>query len=715
MAWFRFLFACCLLAILPANASAKHQPQSWKCDVSSVIKQIPVPLPTLAYFNRVQVDVDNMTLTLSICAPDAEGATAENLLRELVNALPRLAQEANLPLKGSLERQIIMVPEGTFPPNVDGRIDLEGHVIELQPDSAATTVVHEGAHFWANNRTFAEPWMVEGYADYLTEIVTGRVKTLPPGDTRCDNVALLTWTYRPPETTICAYVVGSAVFRELAQRVGPDQLSAAIRDLADSPQRVRSLTLLKELERRTQQDLSSIMNERVFPPDIYAMILRHKAAARRLADVNTLAREVGIELPTQVAEALERRQLDHVERWLDRLEPFVQAAHVVAQRCTELALDCERPWQSPPDVDGLEALTSRLWNVPVLLDRYAALQQAAAAHNLQPPAPLVVATARLDLPSLPVFERALALLEGGVSLEAACAQLSEECPSIWRASWSAGDFDRAEYAIGEETGALGMVQQAIARCGTLADACRVIWRNPLRDGQFEPLRGRLTHLIQQLELAPSVELRCETLANVCHQIWQAALRSDQGPGLERALGDLDTLWKRGAALDASCVNVGWPCASLWRSQFGENADPAQALRYQAQIAEALPILAAAARTEQRAPSWFDRLVAMFRSAPASPITQVRTAYQAGDINSARALAQAMIDGNDNAPIDWKAVVLLLLGAGLIAGMFGGVRVLRARRTRAPARPDDSDLLATLLAQPPTAPKQSPPKKLKKVA
>ncbi|HEX5690887.1 MAG TPA: hypothetical protein VFX76_12830, partial [Roseiflexaceae bacterium] len=90
--------------------------------------------------------------------------------------------------------------------------------------------------------------------------------------------------------------------------------------------------------------------------------------------------------------------------------------------------------------------------------------------------------------------------------------------------------------------------------------------------------------------------------------------------------------------------------------------------------------------------------AVVGSAP-SLLDKARVAYRAGDITSARSLAQSALESTKAPPVIWP------LAAGIacivVVGALVGRRLLarRSKRKRAPARPDDDDVLAALLAKP----------------
>ncbi|HET9916122.1 MAG TPA: hypothetical protein VFQ89_03365, partial [Candidatus Binatia bacterium] len=157
------------------------------------------------------------------------------------------------------------------------------------------------------------------------------------------------------------------------------------------------------------------------------------------------------------------------------------------------------------------------------------------------------------------------------------------------------------------------------------------------------------------------------------------------------------------------------CATLWRAQLGLSRDIAEVQRYQEELGKALPTLAAAARAEAT-PNRIDGLKAAFRGGTPSPLEKARVAFRAGDIESARSLAQSALDQTQRANSSWTQILTALVAVLLLALTGGAALAWRARRrSRAAQRADDRHLLTSLLAQPPSKAKQAPPRKIKRVA
>src|SRR5690606_20119611 len=117
-------------------------------------------------------------------------------------------------LNGSYMRPLVIEPEDKGLFDIDGFFD-NVDAIYIPSTSPERMIVHGGAHYWANSHNFAEPWMIEGYAEYLTDLESKLPR--PYVDTQhCDGKALMEWNLQQRHTLTCEYVIGAAVFHDLA-------------------------------------------------------------------------------------------------------------------------------------------------------------------------------------------------------------------------------------------------------------------------------------------------------------------------------------------------------------------------------------------------------------------------------------------------------------------------------------------------------------------
>jgi hypothetical protein len=720
MRWFRALIVCCcLLMLLPRDVDATPPSQSFSCDAVALTSQFPWLQDWLAYLHvpyarQLPVAVEGQSLTLQICAPLNQSITADRLLGALTDALPRLSSAAGVPLGGGVKRPILLVADEQLPPSVSGQID-EAGIIRVRNASPERTIIHEGAHYWASEQNFADLWMIEGYADYLTEQVTGRPRMAILPEATCADVVLLRWEYDPPRTALCGYVRGAAVFRDLAATLGPERLRMALRELHVQSAPIHSWTMLVGLERASDRDLTPIFERyQVFPPEYD--LQRRARQWGELRRLRGLAEPLGVALPP-IADDIDARDYDAADRWLSRLPAFLEAAGAVAQRCEALALACDRPWLPLPrgNPAALELITARLAAAQPLLDRYRELRETAQAVDLAPPAGLTQAAAALDSLAEPQMRQALATLERGRALEQQCRDLAAPCPAGWRDQWRGGSIALAADDITKQTAVLSQSMQVERHCGTTPDACRAVWHPYLSARQFVEARAALGKLETLLNTAAGVERRCEDVAKICRDSWQIALRAEQLPGLERRLGGIDAMLVRAKQqeIDQSCS--GWNCDLAWRAAFRQSADPQAALRLLDEAQVALPTLQRAAAAAPA--SHTDRSSIWPAASPAAPalIEQAHQAFERGDVVRARALAEQSLAAASAPRLNWIAAEMPF-GITLTVALLVGVFAITLRRKPLPARRAAANqaLLDELLSRPPEA-KQRQTKKTKKAA
>jgi hypothetical protein len=705
MRWFRALIACCCITLLPHGANAAPSPQSISCDAARIVSQYPSLLEafdylSMPYARREEVAIEGQSLALQICAPQYQSVTADRLLSVLIEALPRLSSIAGVPLGGGVKRPILIVADEELPPSTNGQLDETG-IIRVRNASPERTIIHEGAHYWASEQNFADTWMIEGYADYLTEQVTGRPRMAIMPEASCAGVVLLSWDYDPPQTALCGYVGGAAVFRDLAEMLGPEQLRAALRELRAQSAPIHSWILLVGLERISERDLTSIfVRYQVFPPE-YNLQRRSQQWAE-LRRLRGLAQQLGVTLP-QLAGDIDARDYDAADRWLSHLQPFLESAIAVAQRCDGLGLVCERPWLSlPQNPDALDPIAARLVAAQPLLDRYRELRDAAQALGLAPPAGLTQAAVALDATAEPQMRQALATLERGDVFEQQCRKLAAPCSAGWREQWRGGNIALAAGDITKQTAVLSQSMQVEARCSLILDACRAVWHPYMAAGQFVEADTALNKLDDLLDLAAGVEQRCGDMVSTCRDSWQAALRAEQLPGLELRLGHVDTMLARAKQQEMDKLCAGWNCGQAWRAIFRKSGDPQLVSRFLGEAQAALPVLQRAAATTER-PSPADPALVWPLAGSATPtlIEQAHLAFEQGDVAGARALADQSLAATSTPRLNRLMAGMpfgITLATVLLIGIFAVAVRRKPRHIRRVAA--DQALLNELLSQPP---------------
>ncbi|HEX9373145.1 MAG TPA: hypothetical protein VF897_19185, partial [Roseiflexaceae bacterium] len=663
MKWLRLLTVTCLtlLALAPTDVAAAPAPQPLSCEIAGI--PILSLLSGMSLAKRTVV-VEGYQLTLSICAPERESLTAERMLDLLTMALPYLSRHAGVPLRGSTDRQIVLVSAGDLPPYVDGRLTSEG-VIELRSKSSEWTVVHEGAHYWANGDNFREPWMIEGYADYLTEramIDMGSDRRAEPPDQQCDVTPLLSWRNSPLNR--CGYTAGAAVFRDLSQAIPEDLFRNTLHHLTDGGV-VESNSLLGDLERASGKDLLDLM-WRVYPRDEFQALKQQRALWRQLAQDNARASALGIDLPAAIDEAIARRDFEAAGAWLAPLAQLLPAAETVVGRCTTLALTCTLPWQRDlSDLSDLAALQAQIQAAQALLDQYEALRQHARSSKIAIAASLTSAVAAFTPQAGELLRQARQSLAAGEAVEQRCGHLDAACPAEWRALWSSGAFQGSAAAIDELDGVLNRVEKLQARCEGFADACRDLWFGDLRQGRLAVVGKWIDSGNAVFDRAAATERRCDDLRTACRSTWVAGLRDAKLDGAVRALATVDDLITKGHAIERRCAGAGLPCQEAWRVAYRQSADTQAGLARIAAVATALPTLQAAA--EIAAPA-AERTNTQ-EIDPHAPIAEMQQAFAAGDLQQAQAIAGRIIRGHERARMLASVFpVAMLLGlAVLLAG------------------------------------------------
>ena len=705
---FWLLVLClCLAGLMPAPAQAAPPAIPPACELAATLPPairaaLQADQIDLMAIDTVPVAIDQVTLTLSICAPESERGTAQVMLHLLAQALPSLSRHAGPSYQGPIARMVVLAPiEELLAYGADGLIDTDG-VIYLHPESPSWAVVHEGAHYWASQRNFTERWLREGYAEYLTGLALadiGRPEQSPLPRTGCDQVVLRAWDKDPTFPDHCGYRVGAEVFHELAQQVGDEQLRATLRTLTDGRQQVGSWSLLIGLELASGRDLTPIMARYVFPPDEHELLAWWRTLHQQLRRTSALAASLGVAIPI-ITTAMEDWDFETLERWLPQLLPVLEAASAIDQRCRQLALSCQALWQSlPTDPTALAALTERLNQMHMLLDSYAPLYGGARSLGLNVPHGLVQAVVTLSPDAEARIRHATAILERGRALDQTCQAMDAPCGDGWHQRWRTGDLGGAEAAIAALSDLLEGAAQVEQRCSNLVATCRQIWHPRLHSESIEAARRVLNELDQVLRHAAATDQRCGDLIEACRRLWRAALERGQLAAVEHVLDQIDTILGQAGTLERDAAAAGLPRPHGWQAAFaaGELADTSAAITASASILPYLARVNAELATPVHGPA---TLVYALLGDPATLLAAARQAFADGDLEGAIALADRAAYAYTAAArlrawLPILALLLLLLIGSLIV----------ARRPAHPRR-GSNDLLAELLARPPGPSTQS---------
>jgi len=527
---------CALLLIIMSGLLVPPRPaaaQSLSCDLASLL---PYPVRGVLgtpWADETSISVDHVTITLRICAPATDNVAGLHALQLARDALPILDELTAMQLGGSISRTIIMVDSTTIysqNPNADGFIEQHTDTIHLHPRSLQSTIVHELAHYWANHDNFGEPWMVEAYAEYLTDLVMPRLDptyTRRQADPACAGIALLSWTPDLSEHESCAYAVGSQVFHDLEARVGTDQLRATLATRSTGHGGVNSWDLLVALEAVSGADLTDVFRGRVFRPQDEPILAQRSALRARFAQATDLAVALGVTLPGPTASLIDSWHLADADAVLNDLIPLLTAARATDTRCRDLKLACVQPWRNLDDSPAhWRGLTADLERATPILEGYSRLQEASVAIGLSVPTSIQAAAASLDASALPTIQASIDNLLRASTLEQRCMEImTHSCRSYWQAAWGDGDLAAVRRIIGEFNDLLNAASKLEERCGAMAEGCRGVWVRALDLSGPAAARQALTDLARLLDRAGSAEAYCEQQGWPCSHGWSEQLAS----------------------------------------------------------------------------------------------------------------------------------------------------------------------------------------------
>jgi hypothetical protein len=760
---FRFLIVLCcgLVFLLPSPAQAAPTAQETPCDprgpLQNLLSNIRPDL-FISEAGRSSLQINGIDITLHVCSTSLESATAQRMLQLIVQGLPRMSELSGLHYDGPTDRWILVVSKQELPPNTDGFFTDVDSIIRLTPDSPDWAVLHETAHYWANDRNFSqkEPWMAEGYADYLTErtmIKLGRSQRMETPSPICKTLPLMHWQYDIGTAFVrCAYDVGGAVFRDLAQQAGDAHFRTAVGEIANSD-RITSDKLLDQLERLSGKDLTPIMRERVFPAEDDVLLDFRRKNWDTYDQATALAQQSGVALPSWIAPDLLDWNFNKTWPWLAALTPFLQAQSDYAARCAGLNLDCGHSTGIPETLDALTAATEQANAARTLLDQYTPLHAAAASLQLEVPTPIRAAAVANQPESAALIAAALAAIEHGKTLEQTCQLLSISCVPVWREVWNQGNMPETTAIISStasvierarrvdtlcgrelvetchslwrpqlEHGTLitatqtlnqleTLLQSASARekaCGAAEKVCHQLWQSALMHKDLAAAQAQLDNLATLQASAQDTEERCQRVRETCQNIWQAALQTTGIEGSTKMLANLDSLMQSATTIEGRCRERGYDCRQTWSRPFQQRASIAETQALLGRLTDILPSLQLAHMRAVQPPSGIvDKMNILFFQ-PQARLAAIQQALDQSDTTQAQALAQQLLsEYQQGQRIRYMLLIVLFLSPLVLVAGFRRVK-MRSRRAQcrsakpaaAASQSSADDLLTTLLANPP---------------
>jgi hypothetical protein len=476
MSWLRALLlsvGCLLLAVGSSFASPPPQPPV--CQISGFLAGLPIPY--VFYVREEAFLLDGHQLTLHICAPQNHSLTGDQALEQLKIALPRLNELAGTSLNGSYMRPLVIEPEDKGLFNIDGLFK-NVDAIYIPSTSPERMIVHGGAHYWANSHNFAEPWMIEGYAEYLTERVTDLPR--PYVDTQpCDGKALMEWNHQQRHSITCEYVVGAAVFRDLAAAIGPETLRNVLNEAQRTYGPISSWQLMVLAERASSSNLSHLFRGRVFPATWNERLDERDALHSRIEQAELLLKQQGLTAPPSLSASFISGDLDGTRQWLDTLMPVLENSGAIMGDCARLKLECNQYWNPLPDtIAGLRSLREQLNKSHTLLGQYTALRTSAQNSGIEPTS-LHQQIGSLDPQLLTEVQQSIDTLHVGRAISQRCEGLQVVCTQ-WQQPWAEHKLDDAQQQINKVKEMLDRVPALERTCAAKGWPCGQSWRNAFK-------------------------------------------------------------------------------------------------------------------------------------------------------------------------------------------------------------------------------------------
>ena len=697
------IVCCCVVLVFPTPVQAARY-ENVGCSIAE--------LPFLGWLSGLEIErrtvvIDGVELNLSICALSGDSYTAEQMLVLLADTLPYLSAHAGVPLLGSKDRRMVMVDKEKLMPFADGQLTEGENVIEIHPRSQDWTVVHEGAHYWANSANFHEPWMIEGYAEYLTERVMidrnspQRAEWPSPA---CARTPLQIW--HNTGLNFCGYTAGALVWRSLSEAVGEELFMKTLHKLATSGG-VDSERLLMALEQASGKDLLDTMRP-VFPAAAFQARKLTRQLTQALIQAEARGKALGIVPPGIITQAISAGNFAYAQQWMTAFDRLFPASEALVKLCSVLDLHCAPIWQAlPSDPNGMPALQDTVQRAGILLDQFASLWQRGRASGLSVPLTLVQEVQEFAPAAAQDIGMASASLAAGRKLEDRCVALGATCADAWQRLWSAGAYINTGRVITATATLLTSAEHIEQRCDGFTDTCRGFWHSALKQGQLAQATQTLHVLGQALDGLDNLQQRCGNVGEICRKTWADALASGRFAGANQTQQMIVAMLASAQTLQTRCT-TDWPCQLSWQATYRQTGDVAAAIKRIDDIGRQLPMLQAAARVI--AASAGDN-AARDRN---TPIIQAQQALAEGRLDQAAALAEGIIMAQQRRE-QIARIMPIARGIGLLAGLAILLIVIaravqQRQRTALPAAAKDTsaDLLAALLAQPPRAGKNKSP-------
>ncbi len=698
MRMMRLLGVCsCLLALLSVPTAKAQSTNTFSCDLAEMMPdwmRLSPIVRKLQFVQTLTVPGTENSFNVRVCSSGGRDAPAERILSHIGQFLPTVAHRVGLHYLGSRQWTIMIVERNEMPENILGLTGTD--MVWLPIDVDDWTIIHELSHFWANDDHFIDPWMSEGYAEYVTEhiaIERGlRRNDLTPNRI-CLSKPLVSWNYNNGQAARCGYDVGAAVFRDLAQEIGSDTMRAA---LGSTNGQINSTGMLQLLEQASGKDLSEIMQRwRVFPDDVNAWFDQRRAARASLAEIQQLANALGYPLSPEYASLIQNGDFAEALEGLAYIQPRLKQANTIRQSCTNLQLACRPVWQQP-DLD-------QLTNVQQILDLYRPLATDAQMHDLAMPMSLRQSVELFEPNVAADLRMATELLKQGIELEQLCTN-APACRNIWRTDWSAGLFNTVGQNLTMLQSLVNQALQVEQKCATARDGCHTIWQAALQAGGPNHMRDVLQDIQGLLDSGPVLSERCGPFQQNCDAAWRTPLSQGDLLAAQQAYVNVHNLPIKVRDLEPRCTTAGWTCEVGWRVALQKSGLPAALQVLDKTDAALARVQVAAAGVDRSEPNGFLALIEQITGrSPDSLLRDAHNHFNNGNIQAAESSANQARMVRENT-IWWSLVslsMLLFIGVGaLITLVIRHPRPIKQMPTAMATSTlgSEDELLAQLLKQ-----------------